>query len=570
MLDAPTMTRAAVKALRLIKPLTRRILRPLAAAASATPMHSQRTDRRDLLRLAAAAATTLWLPRSAWSQPRLPGNPFTLGVASGSPLPDSVVLWTRLVHTGLFGGSNLPDVPITVRWELAHDEAFTRIAQNGRAQALPELAHSVHVEAAGLDSGRSYFYRFMVGGDGNDWVSTTGHTRTLPAPDARPASLRLAYASCQRWEHGYFSAWRHLVADRPEAVVFLGDYIYEYPGAVNAVRPGTGTWALTLADYRKRYALYKGDADLQVAHAACPWFVVWDDHEVQNDYAGLAPGDSGPPVADFAGRRAAAYQAFYEHMPLRASVLTRALTGLGSGAEMRIYGQVRFGRLATMHLLDARQYRSPQACTQDDRPGSSRVNPATCASWLDPARSMLGSEQERWLADSLGRSADADGWNLLGQTTLFGPRDFRPGAGKSLWNDGWDGYMPARTRLVDSLRKHRVANPVFLGGDVHENWVGHVLADYAAPASPAIGVEFCGTSIASRSAGNAKAAEQLAENPHFVFAEADRRGYGIADITAQQMNVSLRVVSDVTVRETQIETLAKFAVQAGRPSIEVA
>jgi alkaline phosphatase D len=531
-------------------------------------MHPSRTDRRHLLRQAAAAAGTLWLPRSAWSQPRLPGNPFTLGVASGSPLHDSVVLWTRLVHTGLFGGSNLPEAPITVRWELAHDEAFTQIAQKGQAQALPELAHSVHVEVVGLDSGRSYFYRFMVGGEGNHWVSTTGQTRTLPAPDAQPASLRLAYASCQRWEHGYFSAWRHLVADRPDAVVFLGDYIYEYPGAVNAVRPGTGSWALTLADYRKRYALYKGDADLQAAHAACPWFVVWDDHEVQNDYAGLTPGDSGPPVADFAGRRAAAYQAFYEHMPLRASVLTRALAGLGSGAEMRIYGQLRFGSLATMHLLDARQYRSPQACTRDGKLGSSRVDPAACATWMDPARTMLGTEQERWLAESLGRSAGERGWNLLGQTTLFGPRDFKPGVGASLWNDGWDGYTPARVRLVDALRKHRVANPVLLGGDVHENWVGHVQADYADPASASIGVEFCGTSITARSGSNAQAAAQLAENPHFIFAEAERKGYGIADITAQQMTVALRVVSDVSAKETQIETLAKFAVQAGRPKIE--
>jgi alkaline phosphatase D len=181
---------------------------------------------------------------------------------------------------------------------------------------------------------------------------------------------------------------------------------------------------------------------------------------------------------------------------------------------------------------------------------------------------MLGAEQERWLADSLGRSAGVDGWNLLAQTTLIGPRDFRPGAGKRLWNDAWDGYTPARTRLTDALRKHRVANPVFLGGDVHENWVGHVLADYADPASPAVGVEFCGTSITSRSGGNARTAERLAENPHFVFAEAERKGYGIADITPRQTSVSLRVVSDVTARQTQIETLARFAVQAGRSKVE--
>ncbi len=531
---------------------------------------TQATDRRGLLRLAATAAAGLWLPRSAWSQPRLGSNPFTLGVASGSPLPDGVVLWTRLLATGLFGGSNLPEAPITVRWELAQDEAFTRIAASGQAQALPELGHSAHVEVGGLDSARGYFYRFMLGGAGNDWVSPVGRTRTLPAADAAPASLRLAYASCQRWEHGHFSAWRHLVAERPDAVVFLGDYLYEYPGAANAVRPVSGSWTLTLADYRQRHALYKGDADLQAAHAACPWFVTWDDHEVQNDYADLTPGDSGPLVADFAARRAAAYQAYYEHMPLRASVLTRALAGLTSGAETRLYGQARFGQLATLRLLDARQYRSAQACNRDGAFGSRQLDPATCPAWLDPARSMLGAEQERWLAAGLARSAGEGGWNLLGQSTLFGPRDLQPGPGQRLWNDGWDGYAPARTRLVDALRQHRVANPVLLGGDMHENWVGHVLADYADAASPAIGVEFCGTSITARSGGNALTAERLAENRHFVYADAERKGYGIVDLSARQMKVSLRVVSDVTARDSGIETLASFAVQSGYARVEAA
>ena len=531
-------------------------------------MYPAHTDRRRLLRLAAAAATTLWLPRSAWSQPRLADNPFTLGVASGSPAHDGVVLWTRLVSTGLFGGSNLPDAQLTLRWEVAHDEAFTRIAAKGQAQALPELGHSVHVEVAGLDSQRGYFYRFLLGGSGNDHVSRTGRTHTLPAPDAQPGRLRLAYASCQRWEHGYFSAWRHLAADAPDAVVFLGDYIYEYPAAANAVRPGTGTWAITLADYRKRYALYKSDADLQAAHAACPWFMTWDDHEVQNDYAGLTTGENGPPVTDFAARRAAAYQAYYEHMPLRAAVLTRALAGLSSGAEMRIYGQSRFGQLATLNLLDARQYRSAQACTPGGKPGSGTVNPAECAAWLDPARTMLGAEQERWLADSFAHGAGEGVWNLIGQSTLFGPRDFRPGAAQSFWNDGWDGYAPARKRLVDALQKQRVANPVFLGGDVHENWVGHVLADYADAASAPIGVEFCGTSITSRSGSNARAAAQLAENPHFVFADAERKGYGLVVLTPRRMEVALRAVSDVAAKEAGVETLAAFSVQAGKMKIE--
>jgi alkaline phosphatase D len=243
---------------------------------------------------------------------------------------------------------------------------------------------------------------------------------------------------------------------------------------------------------------------------------------------------------------------------------------MGSGAEMRLYGQVRFGQLATLSLLDARQYRSPHACTRNGNPGSSNVDPATCALWMDPARTLLGAEQERWLEDRFARTAGEGGWTLLGQSTLFGPRDFRRGEGQRFWNDGWDGYTPARARLVDALRKHRVANPVLLGGDVHENWVGHVLADYADAASARVGVEFCGTSITARSGSNAQAAEAWAENPHFVFAEAEHRGYGIADITPQQMTVALRVVSDAAASDTTIATLARFAVQAGRAKIEAA
>jgi alkaline phosphatase D len=507
------------------------------------------------------------LPRSAWSQPVLPDNPFSLGVASGSPAHDGMVLWTRLHSVGPFG-SRLPDAPVTVRWELAHDEAFRRIEQKGQVQALPELAHSVHVELSGLAADRRYWYRFMVGGEGNDWVSAVGRTRTLPAPDANVARWRVAYASCQRYEHGYFTAWRHLVKDEPDAVLFLGDYLYEYAGSANAVRTHDEGAVLTLADYRRRYALYKRDADLQAAHAACPWLMVWDDHEVQNDYAGLAPGESGESIGDFRARRAAAYQAYYEHMPLRASVLTRALTGLARGAEMRIHGSVRVGRLATVHLLDARQYRHPQACTPDGRAGSSRVDPATCPGWLDPGRSMLGAAQEQWLNEALGRSTAPDGWTVLGQTTVFGQRDLTPGVGQSFWNDGWDGYAPARQRLIDSLRRQHIANPVLLGGDVHQNWVGHVKADYGEPASANVGVEFCGTSITSRSGGNAELRKRLDENPHFVFADGERKGYGLAEFTPEHMAVTLRVVDDVTAQATRIETLARFVVKAGQRQID--
>jgi alkaline phosphatase D len=516
------------------------------------------SDRRRLLQLAVASATALAWPCSGWSQPRFAADPFTLGVASGSPGADSVVLWTRLMGPA---AERAARSAVPVRWEVAHDEQFSRIAQRGEVQAVAELAHSVHAEVAGLDSDRWYFYRFIAGGT----ASPVGRTRTLPAPCAEVQKLRLAYASCQRWEHGYFSAYRHMREENLDAVLFLGDYVYEYPNAAHAVRVPSGGWTLTLDDYRRRYALHKGEAELQAMHAACPWIVTWDDHEVQNDYAGLQAGDGGPAVADFGARRAAAYQAFYEHMPVRASALTRALAGLAAGAELRLYSQLRFGRLATLNLLDTRQYRDPQVCTRAGR-ASSPVHPASCPSWNDPARSLLGAAQERWLDQALAGSGD--GWAIVAQQTLFGRRDLQPEAGGAFWNDGWDGYDAARSRLTASLRNHKVANAVLLGGDVHENWVGHVLADYRRPDSEALGVEFCGTSITSRSGGNDKLARRLADNPHFVFADAQRRGYGVAEFTPRKLTTSLRVVDDVTRRDSRIDTLARFAVEAGRPKVE--
>jgi alkaline phosphatase D len=251
-------------------------------------------------------------------------------------------------------------------------------------------------------------------------------------------------------------------------------------------------------------------------------------------------------------------------MPLSSSVLTRALPGLSDGAEMRIFSTVRFGTLASFYLLDDRQYRTPQVCNRDGKSGSSNVDPAQCAEWLDPKRTLLGAVQERWLDDAFAHGSTA--WNVLGQQTLFGARDFRQGRGHSFWNDGWDGYPAARGRMIASMRRNALANPVVLGGDVHQNWVGHVKADYADPNSPAIGVEFCGTSITARSDGG-QVQNQLAKNPHFVFADAERRGYGIVELTPKSLTTSLRVVDDVTVLDTSIATLAKFSVEAGRSAI---
>jgi alkaline phosphatase D len=511
-------------------------------------------DRRQLLVGAASCASLGWLPRSAWSQPLLQSNPFALGVASGSPTHDSVVLWTRLVQ------AEAPALgPITVRWEIAHDEQFQRLVQSGQAQALPMLAHSVHAEVQGLEPDRWYHYRFMLGAA----VSATGRTRTFPAPGAVARRLRLGYASCQHWEHGHYSAYRHMQGENLDALMFLGDYIYEYGGSSKAVRTvSTGT-TITLDDYRARYALYKSDPHLQGMHAACPWLLTWDDHEVQNDYASGTQGSRGPEGIDFAARRAAAYQAYYEHMPLRAAALGRALNGVwGANRELRLYDRVPFGRLATLHLLDDRQYRDPQACTKGGGPGSSTVNPASCAALANPRRTLLGAAQERWLEQSLATGGGQ--WTVLGQQTVFGQRDFKPGEGLIVSNDGWDGHPAARTRVTDALQRHQAGNPVFLGGDVHSNWVGHVKADYGRVQSKAVGVEFCGTSITSRGGTNDGVPETLAENPHFVFVDRERRGYGVAEFSPKGLNVTLRAVDDVTRQDSGLQTLAAFAVEPGQ------
>lgn len=490
--------------------------------------------------------------------------PFSLGVASGSPTHEAVVLWTRWTGQPLARA----DDAVSVHWELAHDERFERIVQRGVAQAVPQLGHSVHVELHGLAPDRWYFYRFFAG----DAISPVGRTRTFPAPGQAAQALRLAYASCQKWEDGYFSAYPHMLQEDLDLVLFLGDYVYEYPGTSSRIRQPNATpsggWLLTLEDYRARYALYRSDPALQAMHAACPWLMTWDDHEVQNDYAGVVPGHSGEPVADFAARRAAAYQAYYEFMPLPAAVLRQALGGLASGAEMRLYAQLRFGDLAQFYLLDTRQYRDAQACTPGGRTGSATLDPRACPAWNDPRRSLLGAAQEAWLAQAFRDShAAATVWNVVGQQTLLGQRDFKAGAGQLLWNDGWDGYASARQRLLAAVQQSRLANPVFLGGDVHENWVGHIKADYQRPDSPHLGVEFCGTSLTSRAGDPARVPGVLAENPHFIFGDARRRGYGVVDFAPARLSVQLRVVDSVAHAQSGIETLARFGVEAGHPEV---
>src|SRR5262245_6467547 len=478
-------------------------------APASNPSRSVLSRRAMLAGAAAGAAMAVTPLRRVGAQPRFGASPFTLGVASGHPLPDGVVLWTRLAPDPLHGGG-MPDAPVTPAWDVAAGHRFERTVQPGRVHAVAEYAHAVHVEVRGLEPGRWYWYRFRAGGE----VSPTGRTRTAPAAVAPLDRLRFAFASCQHYEQGYFTAYRHLVAEDVDLVVHLGDYIYESSTSRDRVRVHPEPEPITLDDYRARYALYKSDPDLQAAHAAYPWVVTWDDHEVANDYADDR-GERLDPREWFLARRAAAYRAYYEHMPLRRGAVPL-------GPHMRLYGRVGWGSLAEFHVLDDRQYRSHQVCAPPGRGGSSVVE--DCAARLDPRLTMLGDVQERWLQGSLERSRAR--WNVIAQQTLMAQLDRKVGPGQAFWTDGWDGYPAARRRLLDFLAAKKPANPLVIGGDVHSFWVTDLKPDFDDPRSPTVATEFVGTSITSGlSRSQAEQDALRAENPHIRYADVTRRGY---------------------------------------------
>lgn len=491
-----------------------------------------------------------------------PAPPFSLGVASGWPSADSVVLWTRLM--GLPADHDEP-----VHWQVASTPTFDHPLAQGQALAPARLAHSVHVQVQGLPSKRWLYYRFSYAGRN----SPVGRTRTLPAQGQPAQPLRLVWASCQRWDLGYFDAWRHVVADAPDLIVFVGDAIYEYPRAREPVRSGVPAgasgWARTLDDYRARYALYRSDPGLRAAHAAAPWVSMWDDHEVQNDYAGLHPGN-GAGVDDFAARRAAAYQAYFEHMPLPPQLFAPDAQSGAPPAELRLYAAFSLGALGRLITLDTRQYRDAQACTPRGASGGGLVDVADCPSWNDPQRRLLGPVQAQWLRQQLqsgsAQAAASQGWTLLAQPTLLGQREFRHSQAPLRRNDGWDGYPAARARLLAALQG--VPDVLVLGGDVHEFWVGRIPSQPEQPQSASLGVEFCAASIAAHGGGNAKRAHQLARNPHFIFADGASNGYGLIDLSAEQALVRLRVIDDARLARTRIATLATFRVQRGHPEPE--
>jgi alkaline phosphatase D len=482
---------------------------------------------------------------TAFARTRLADNPFRAGVASGEPTPDGMVLWTRLVTDPTAPGGGLPPEPVAVGWELAEDEGLRRIVARGRTVAAPEAGHSVHIEASGLRPDRSYWYRFTAGGH----ASPVGRTRTAPAAGAAVERLRIAYGSCQKYESGFYSAHAALAQDDPDLVVFLGDYIYERAATDQGVRRHPDETCLDLASYRRRYAWYKADADLQAAHACAPWMVMWDDHEVSNDY-GNDQDRSNPDPAVFLKRRAAAYQAYFENMPLRAAARPR-------GPDMRLYRAADWGRLARLALLDDRQYRAPRAC---DSQSNGKLIPRACPDRSDPGRSMLGAEQEAWLQARLRDTTAA--WNLLGQQTLM-LEVVTPDERVS--NDGWDGYSQTRRRILEGWRDAKVANPVVLGGDVHTFFAGDLALE---PGGKPIASEFVGGSIASLGRSKDLVQGMLSLHPDLKFGDGDTRGYGRMDITPKTCRVTFRGVENALVRGSPVRDLAAFVVEAGETGLK--
>lgn len=496
--------------------------------------------RRDLLHSALALGMANTLPLRA--APKLSGNPFTLGVASGEPSPDGIVLWTRLAPQPALGGG-MPNENTEVRWTVAEDEALAKVARRGKAVATPALAHSVHVEIGGLQPERWYWYRFEAAGE----ASPIGRFRTAPAKDAVPARLRMAVASCQQWTQGLWTAYQHMADEDLDLVVHLGDYIYEQ-GYKGQVRPEGQEETFTLADYRQRHALYKTDPHLQKAHALFPWVTTWDDHEVSNNYADEMQ-EKGQPREAFRQRREWAYQACYEHLPLRKSSLPK-------GPDMALYRRLEFGNLLRLHMLDTRQYRSDQPCTDGLKPA--------CDDLRNPAQTLLGDRQERWLEDGLRSSRAA--WNVLGQQIFATLQDFDPGPAETFNMDSWSGYPLARQRLVATLQAAKARNPVILTGDVHASWVGQLHVEPQNVNSPGVAAEFVATSISSGGDGAdmvERVEKMLPVNPQIRFFNG-RRGYLRCQADARTWRTDYRTVEYVTRPGAPIATKASFVLEAGQ------
>jgi alkaline phosphatase D len=484
---------------------------------------------------------------------RFSTNPFSLGIASGYPTPDGMVLWTRLAPSPLEPGGGMPQEVIPVEWAVATDEKMHTVVQHGTDYATPEWAHSIHVEPSGLDPGRDYWYRFESGGE----RSPIGRTRTAPTYGAPLDRLKLGVVCCQHYEQGYYTAYKHMVTDNLDLIVHVGDYIYE-GNSEKKVRHHNMPVAFTLDDYRARHALYRTDHDLANAHAATPWLLTWDDHDVANDYANDVSEDDDDPQL-FLARRAAAYQAYYEHLPL-------PRWAVPSGPAMRLYATRAFGNLASIVLLDQRQYRAPEACPPLGRAGGHRVDEAKCPELDDPTRTMLGGRQEAWAQGQLASSQAR--WNLLAQGTLMGYNNEAPLPEHRYWTDAWNGYPAARERLMKFLSERHISNPVVLSGDIHAFVVSGLHLKAADLESALVAPEFVTTSVTSDAVAETYFENIRKNNPNLLTATGEHRGYVRMDITKDTLRADLISIDTVKEQNSGRSTLISYVVEAGKPALQ--
>jgi alkaline phosphatase D len=510
-------------------------------------------ERRDFLAdLARYAAFAAVVP-NVWrvtGRPRLVDDPFTLGVASGDPTPTGGVLWTRLAPRPQEPESGMDAQRVVVTWELADDDAFKTIVKQGRATAAPELGYSIHVDVDGLAPDRWYFYRFSTGGA----TSKVGRFRTTPAAGA-VTPLRFAVASCQHYEQGLYTAYEHMAREELALVTHLGDYIYEYGLIAGRPRAHQTFEARTVDEYRRRYALYKADPALQAAHHRCPWIVTWDDHEVDNNYAGLVGESIMESEEQMRARRACGYQAWWENQPVR-------VPRVKSWSDLNVTRTATWGQLAKFYVMDERQYRSDQAC--DD---GSKVVP--CGDWADPSRTMLGATQERWIDRGLASSTER--WQVLANNLMVAPYDSLEGNQQRVSMDQWSGYPAARARLLKSIAQHAPNRTVVLTGDIHTHWVNELRTDFGRPEQAPVAVEFVGTSISSGGDGSDTTVLSTpavrSENPHIKW-QQNRRGYISCSVDANAWTAEYRSVAYVSRPGAPLDTPTRWRVTRGRPGVE--
>jgi alkaline phosphatase D len=532
-------------------------------------------DRRTFLAGAATLAGTTALGATLGAGPAAAGGtrpahadtaaPFALGVASGDPLPDSVILWTRLVRDPLDCRSMRPTVGV-VEWQVALDASFRHVVRRGAALARPEFGHSVHVDVRGLAPARDYFYRFRTGRH----LSPVGRTRTAPAPWADPRQLRFGVVNCQDLQNGYWPTYWGLADEDLDLVLHVGDYIYEYdpqsafPDRLHTTPDTPGLDQLqTLSDYRNRHAQYKLDPALQASHLAFPWIVTWDDHETENNYTGLVDelddvGARRQTAAQFARQRAHAYQAYFENMPIRAPYR------LGS-PDYKIYRRFDMGSLARINVLDTRQYRTDQP---GGFPSDLGLEPAGAG---NTGGTVTGTEQERWLDDGLTRSRAR--WNVIAQQIMMSRTRFPNPAlvPPTIVNlDQWDGYMPARSRLLNFIHDAKISNPVVIAGDIHSSWFSDLKQNFDDPDSATVAVEFTATSISSDFPAAFDAPIRAANpvlNPHVKYFDGQKHGYLRCTVDRHAFTTDLRVVDTIAVRDAPVRTATTFATEAGNPGL---